>query len=265
MNEKNFEYLRDQVKYSGFGEGLEDQLKENIKRQPPEFTLQHQAIFGKDEINSALHFKRSTTTDMYFFNSYTASMKQEQAAERMNQTFYVGKDNNITLKEGYNLMNGRAVNKDLTNKEGKIYNAWLQMDFKQTDSAGNFKLKQFHSNYGFDLEKELARHPIKELQNTQDKSRLLDSLQKGSRQSVTFMENGNERRRYIEANPQFKSVNIYDSSLHKLHNLQSRQVAQSNANKKEQRTGQDLAGGDEGSHHSGKKAKMKAKGMSISQ
>lgn len=36
-------------------------------------------------------------------------------------------------------MSGRAVNKDLTNKEGKIYNAWLQMDFKQTDNAGNFK------------------------------------------------------------------------------------------------------------------------------
>jgi hypothetical protein len=172
MNEKNFEYLRDQVKYSGFGESLENQLKENIKRQPPEFTLQHQATFGKDEINSALHFKRSATTDMYFFNSYTASMKQEQAAEKLNQTFYVGKDNNITLKEGYNLMSGRAINKDLTNKEGKIYNAWLQMDFKQTDSAGNFKLKQFHSNYGFDLKKEVAKHPIKELQNTQDKSRL---------------------------------------------------------------------------------------------
>jgi hypothetical protein len=73
MNEKNFEYLRDQVKYSGFGEGLENQLKENIKRQPPEFTLQHQATFGKDEVNSALHFKRSATTDMYFFNSYMAS------------------------------------------------------------------------------------------------------------------------------------------------------------------------------------------------
>lgn len=264
MNEKNFEYLRDQVKYSGFGEGLENQLKENIKRQLPEFTLQHQATFGKDEVNSALHFKRSATTDMYFFNSYMASMKQEQAIEKMNQTFYVGKDNNITLKEGYNLMNGRAINKDLTNKEGKIYNAWLQMDFKQTDAAGNFKLKQFHSNYGFDLEKELAKHPIKELQNTQDKYRLLDSLQKGNRQAVTFMENGNEQRRYMEANPQFKSVTVYDASMHKLHNRQSQQVQKSNANKQEQKNGQEIAGDDEKDHHSGKKSK-KVKGMSISQ
>ena len=264
MNEKNFEYLRDQVKYSGFGDGLESQLRDNIKKQPPEFTLQHQATFGKDEVSSALHFKRSATTDMYFFNSYDASLKREQQAEKMNQSFYMGKDNNITLKEGYNLMSGRAVNKDLTNKEGKIYNAWLQMDFKQTDSAGNFKLKQFHSNYGFDLEKELGKHPIKELQNAQDKSKMLDSLQKGNRQSVTFVENGNEQRRYIEANPQFKTLTVFDANMHKLGNRQSQQASQSNTQKHEQQVSQELAGDDEKDHHSGKKVK-KSKGMAISQ
>jgi len=134
-------------------------------------------------VSSALHFKRSATTDIYFFNSYDASLKRDQQAEKMDQSFYMGKDNNITLKEGYNLWSGRAVNKDLTNKEGKIYNAWLQMDFKQTDQAGNFKLKQFHSSYGFDLEKELAKHLINELQNPQDKSGMVNSLQKGNRAS----------------------------------------------------------------------------------
>lgn len=263
MNEKNFEYLRDQVKYSGFGDALESQLRENIKKQPAEFALQHQATFGKDEVSSELHFKRSATTDMYFFNSYDASLKRDQQAEKMNQSFYVGKDNNITLKEGYNLMSGRAVNKDLTNKEGKIYNAWLQMDFKQTDNAGNFKLKQFHSNYGFDLEKELAKHPIKELQNSQDRSRMIDSLQKGNRQAVTFVENGNEQRRYIEANPQFKSVTIYDANMHKVQNRQSQQISQSGAPKQEQKVAQDL--GDDGKdYHTGKKVK-KSKGMAISQ
>lgn len=264
MNEKNFEYLSDQVKYSGFGDTMESQLRDNIKKQSPEFTLQHKATFGKDEVSSALHFKRSATTDMYFFNSYDASLKRDQQAEKMNQSFYVGKDNNITLKEGYNLMSGRAVNKDLTNKEGKIYNAWLQMDFKQTDSAGNFKLKQFHSNYGFDLEKELSKHPIKELQNAQDKSRMLDSLQKGNRQSVIFVENGNEQRRYIEANPQFKTLTVYDANMHKLSNRQSQQISQSNTQKQEQKFSQDLAGDDERDHHSGKKVK-KSKGVAISQ
>lgn len=264
MNEKNFEYLRDQVKYSGFGDGLEAQLRENIKKQPLEFSVQHQTAFGKDEVESTLNFKKSSITDMYFFNNYQTSVKPEQATEKVNQTFYIGKDNNITLKEGYNLLNGRAVNKDLTNKEGKIYNAWLQMDFKQTDSAGNFKLKQFHQNYGFDLNKELAHLPIKELQNNQDRARIMDSLQKGNRQAVTFLEDGTEQRRYIEANPQFKSVTIYDSNMHRLHAKQSQEVAQRRVNKQEQKAAQDLRSDDEKGHRSEKKPK-KSKVMSISQ
>ncbi|CAG5001588.1 hypothetical protein DYBT9275_02698 [Dyadobacter sp. CECT 9275] len=264
MNEKNFEYLRDQVKYSGFGDGLEAQLRENIKKQPLEFSVQHQTAFGKDEVTSTLNFKRSSITDMYFFNNYQTSIKPDKSTEKVNQTFYMGKDNNITLKEGYNLISGRAVNKDLTNKEGKIYNAWLEMDFKQTDAAGNFRLKQYHQNYGFDLNKELASLPIKELQNNQDRERIIDSLQKGNRQLVTFLENGTEQRRHIEANPQFKSVTVYDANMHRIYCKQSQQVSRGIANKSEQKPADELVGG-EGEYHRAPKKPKKSKSMSISQ
>src|ERR1044071_10399868 len=102
---------------------------------------------------------------MYFFNSYQLNLKQENTSDIMKQTFYINKGNNITLKEAYNLMNGRAINKDLTNKEGQVYNAWVQMDFKETDKNGNYQLKHYHQNYGFDLEKELTKYSIKELEN----------------------------------------------------------------------------------------------------
>src|ERR1044071_3286238 len=117
---------------------------------------------------------------MYFFNSYQLNLKQENTSDIMKQTFYINKGNNITLKEAYNLMNGRAVNKDLTSKEGQVYNAWIQMDFKQTENNGNYKLKQFHQNYGYNLVNALAKYPIKELSNEQDKTRLVESLQKGN-------------------------------------------------------------------------------------
>ena len=140
----------------------------------------------------------------------------------MEQTFYINKGNNITLKEAYNLMSGRAVNKDLTNKDNQMYNAWVQMDFKQTDNNGNYKLKQYHQNYGFDLDQVLAKHPIKELGHDDHKSNLLDSLKKGNRQSVTFIRDGVEQKNYIEANPQFKIINIYDSDMLRLGNSQSK-------------------------------------------
>lgn len=216
MNQKNLDYLSDQVKYTGFGESLQAQLAENIKKQQPEFSLQHQQSFGKQQTVTELHFKKSPTSDMYFFNSYQISLTKDENSPKMNQAFYIDKANNITLKEAFNLMNGRAVNKDLTTKEGLLYNAWVQLDLKNTDAQGNYKLKQYHQNYGYDLEKALKTLPIKELSVEQDKTRLIDSLRKGNLQSVTFSENGLEYKRLIEANPQFKSITVYDENAKRL-------------------------------------------------
>ncbi len=164
MNEQNLQYLKDNIKYLGFGEKF--------------------------------------------------------------QSIYLNKGQGVTMKEAYNLLNGRAVHKELANKEGEKYQAWLQLDFKQTDSRGNYKIKQFHQNFGYDVEKALSAHPIKELQNEQEKARLVESLKKGNRQSVTFIENGNQQKAFVEANPQFKSINVYDSQMRRM-NKQSRKETQS--------------------------------------
>lgn len=220
MNEKNFEYLRDQVKFTGFGEGLEGELKQKLQEQPPTFSLNHQTRFGNDTVSATLQFSRSKQSDMYFFNSYQVSLQKENASESMVQTFYINKGNNITLKEAYNLMSGRSVNKDLTSKEGQLYNSWLQLDFKESDDKGNFKLKQYHQNYGYDLESAIAKLPIKELAQDEHKEMLLDSLKKGNLQSVTFQKEGQELKQYVEANPQFKTINVYNSSMQRLDNRQ---------------------------------------------
>jgi hypothetical protein len=222
MNQKNFDYLKDQVKFTGFGDALENQLRESMQKQSPEFQLSHRVKFGSDAADATLHFKKSEQGEMYFFNKYNLSLKQEQSQQEIHQTFYINKGNNITLKEAYNLMSGRSVNKDLTNKEGQVYNAWMQMDFKQTDGTGNYKMNHYHHNYGYDLEKELAKHPIRELSNEQDKTRLIESLNKGNRQSVAFVENGIEQKFFIEANPKFKSINVYDGNKQQVVNKQSK-------------------------------------------
>ncbi|WP_339869641.1 hypothetical protein [uncultured Algoriphagus sp.] len=235
MNEQNFDYLKNQVKYTGFGEALEPQLKEKISKGESNFTLNHQANFGGDIVNADLHFRKSEMTDMYFFNKYDLSLtKSGQDEPAINQTFYIGKDNNITLKEGYNLLDGRAVNKDLVNKEQEKYNAWVQLDFKETDNQGNFKLKQFHENYGFDLQKALEKHPIKELGNPEDQSKLMDSLKKGNRQSVTFTGSEGEQKRFVEASPQFKNVNTYDANQVRTAETQREGKSESQAKTKKQ-------------------------------
>ncbi|MEJ7586797.1 MAG: hypothetical protein WKI04_04470, partial [Ferruginibacter sp.] len=237
--------LKDQVKFTGFGDVLENDLKEKMQKQSPEFQIYHNTKFGNDIAVATLHFKKSELSDMYFFNKYNLTLKQENSPNMMEHTFYINKGNNITLKEAYNLMNGRSINKDLTNKEGQLYNAWVQMDFKETDKNGNYSLKHFHSNYGFNLEKELSKYPIKELINEQDKTRLMESLNKGNQQSVTFMKEGNEQKVFIEANPRFKSLNVYDGNMQRVHSQSQKeksapeQSVKQEAKKESQQQGDD--------------------------
>jgi hypothetical protein len=113
----------------------------------------------------------------------------------------------------------------------------VQMDFKQADTNGNFKLNQYHQNYGYDLEAALAKHPIKELGNAKFKEDLMDSMKKGNLQSATFLKDGNEIKHYIEANPQFKTINAYDGDMKRINNRQSKEEKQSEGEGKAMKQG----------------------------
>jgi hypothetical protein len=217
MNEKNLDYLVNQLKFTGFGEALRDVLKEKIEKQEDPFAIFHQVDFGNDHTITTLQFSKSAESSMYFFNRYSLMLKTPQIPYPVKQTFYINShQSNITLKEAYNLMSGRAVHKELTPKEGEKYHAWILLDFKDRDKNENARIRQYHPNYGFSLESVLAKYPIRELGTEAEKTLLIDSLNRGNRQMVTLLFSGSEERMFIEASPQFKSLNFYDSSMHRL-------------------------------------------------
>ena len=244
MNTKNFEFLRDGLKYMGFGEKLNVDLEARIKEKPAEFHLSLQGEFKRDgvtdKVDYKLDFKKSDQTDMYFFNRYQATLRNEDHAQDKSQTFYVTKNSGITAKEAYNLLSGRSVNKDLTNKEGQPFNAWLQLDFKEKDKNDNFKVKQFHSGYGYDLEAVLNRYPIKELSSNDERVKIMRSLEKGNVHQVTFLKEGKEDKMHIEANPQFKTLNLYDVKMQKVfQGIERKEARQEPEKGKEQETSKD--------------------------
>lgn len=214
MNEKNYEYLTEQLKRTGFGDTLNNEMRKNIEKQNADFTLNMQKEYGTDKVSATLHFKKSAESDMFFFNKYDLELKKENQQDAMKQTFYP--DKGITLKEGYNMLDGRAVHKTLTTKEDEKYAAWLQLDFKNTTESGNYKISQYHQNYGFDLGKALSHYPIKELGNEKYKQDLIRSLERGNLQSATFNVDGKEQKIFITANPALKSIKAFDEKNQKL-------------------------------------------------
>ena len=249
MNEENYDYLSKQVKFTGFGEGLAEALKKEIVKEQETFILTHEPEFGNGDVKATLHFRRSEETGMVFFNKYDLEVKQ--AADTMTQTFFVGKENSFTLKEAFNLMEGRAVYKELEKLQkvgetyegtGEKYTAWVQLDFAEAETNGNFKQKRFHDNYGFDLHDAISKLPIRELDDADKKSQMIRSLERGNQHAVTYVKDGEDHKGSIVAIPQFKTVKLFDEKGKEIRQghekKQENKLDQNQSKKQGQKTGQ---------------------------
>ena len=212
MNNENFQYLSDNLKYMGFGENLKPELEKNLQEGKGEFQLHYKAEINKKPFEVTMNFRKSDTSEMYFFNNHHASLEKANG-QKEEQTFYLNKGKGVTGKEAFNLLDGRSVHKDLVTREGQPYKAWIQLDFENKDKNNNSEVKQFHENYGFDLKNAVGRFPIAELKDPEKEKALMQSLQKGNVQSVTIEKDGSSHKMFIEADPQFKKVNLYDSNM----------------------------------------------------
>ncbi len=214
MNTQNLEFLKKSLLNLGFGEKLNAALEKQIRAKTPEFNLAVTQDYNQRKVDYTLHFKAGSKDENYFFNKFDASMNNGKQDER--QTFYINKGSGITAKEAFNLMEGRSVNKQLFNAEGQQYNAWLQLDKDNLTEGGNKKIRHFNEAYGYQLEKVLAGKGIKEMDGGQAQDNLLRSLRKGNAQQITVEKDGESQKYFITANPQFKTVDLYDHQMKRI-------------------------------------------------
>jgi len=214
MNTENLDYLKKNLLNLGFGEKVNNEMEKLIKAKLPEFSLTTEQEYNKKKMDYTLHFKAGDQNNMYFFNRYEASLKNEAdpTKDRM-QTLFINRGHGVTAKEAFNLLEGRTVEKKLYNSENQTYTAWLKLDLKSKDEHNNHKVQKFSEGYGYDLEKTLAKFPIKELSDESEKQELLRSLRKGNAQQVTVEQDGKSQKYYIAAVPQYKTINVYDNNL----------------------------------------------------
>ncbi len=252
MNEKNFEYLKDNFKYLGFGEKQHDELEAHLKEGKESFQMTCSTEINKKAFEAVLQFRKSEKSDMYFLNSYKASLEWSNG-EKKEQTFYLNYGRGVTAKEAFNLMSGRSVEKELMRKlspeetaqfkaelklppeqrglpenweKSPTYKAWIQLDFENKDKNNNYEVKQYHENYGYDLKAAVGKYFVMEMDGGEKEKALLQSLQKGNIQSVNINVDGATQKMFIEANPQYKTINLYDDKMQRLNQEQRLNVSQ---------------------------------------
>lgn len=216
MMEENSRSLQDQLQRAGFS-GLASRLDERIRHGEQQFSIPiSYYVNERQRMDHQLSFVRDHT-GQYQFNGFQARLHDQTQPAAVRQHYFEASEG-ADVKRAYQLLEGRAV---------EVGGHWRQLDFNDKDAQGNNRVKEFHSSFGYDLEKVLKDLPIKELQDRVAAYQLLDKLKQGSREAVSFLRDGREQRYYIEANPQFKTVNIYDEHSQKI--TLSSAVGQKNA------------------------------------
>lgn len=202
MNTENLSYLQKQLLNLGFGEKLNDELEQKLKSKEKEFTLKTDQEYNKQPVDYALHFKAGD--DRFFFNTYDASLRDKD----MQQKFYINKTGAITAKEAYNLLEGRAVHKQLENLEGDKYHAWIIIDKENKAENGNHKLRPFTEGWNYHPERTIDKMDIVGINEEGARDKLIKSLEKGNRHQVTAIKDGKEVKLFLEANPAEHRVNL---------------------------------------------------------
>lgn len=225
MNTENLSYLQKQLLNLGFGEKLNEELEQKIKSKDKEFTLTTTQEYNKQNVDYTLHYKAGDQNDMYFFNKYDAKANDTQ------QTFYINKSGAITAKEAYNLLEGRAVHKQLENLEQEKYNAWIVMDKSQQNENGNFKLKTFTDGWNYKPERAIDKLNIVGIDEPGAKDKLMKSLEKGNRHEVLAIKNDKQVKLFLEANPAEHRVNLtnWKGEAQQLEHYKKPEVKQSSA------------------------------------
>jgi hypothetical protein len=219
MHFSNFSYLTKRLQEAGFGQDLNEALQNTLLDQPSSFELPYRVCFGKQVLEVKVYVRRWKEADeakvnLYYIQKFHASLSRENRVDPIEQDFYFGNTTpSMTIQQAYNLLCGRAVYREnLSNKDKVTYNAWVQLDFSQTDSKGNYKWQYYSDNYGYDVVEELMKFPIVGLTIPAAADALVRTLQQGYREEVTMLVCGKQESYYLEALPKFKSFVIYDSS-----------------------------------------------------
>lgn len=216
---KQLEFLTKQLMYTGFSlsEAQTKELEKKINGKAKSFTMNFEsekANFG-NKMEYQLNFNRSDKGGV-FFNSYDATLTKSND-EVLKHKFAINFKATITAKEALNLLEGRAVKTAFANKEsGELTPAFIKFKLKEDkNDYGNFKMEVYNENYGVDTKKIVENSPLV-FDKAEHKQFAINGLEKGDIVKVKFEQENKTVFGKAVLNPQYKTINLYDSYMNRI-------------------------------------------------
>lgn len=167
--------------------------------------------FDKDTtLTATFYFSRINSEPLsYELRKYDAQLTWKiKSLPPRKQTFSLIPGVIITLREAFNLLQGRSVCKDLSTLTGEKHQAWIRLNLEKKDACDNYEMEYSRSFQAPALGRALANYPIQELQMEETALRLIQSLLMGNMELVNFIKGKKIEKVYIEANPQKETITI---------------------------------------------------------
>ena len=206
------DYLKNQLKYLGFGESnkLHQDLEKGINSNEKTFKIQTQSdrVMQGNEVNFTLNFNKSEKGGV-FLNSFNATLKNEIGEEKTHN-FGV---NHFTAKEAVNLLEGRSVKTEFKENEP----VFVKLNFaEEKNEYGNFKFQTYNQQaYGVDTAKIVEKSGLI-FDKPEHKDNTVKSLEKGNIVKVKFNLDNKITEGNAVLNPQYKTLNLYDKEMNRL-------------------------------------------------
>lgn len=213
------QYLKDQMKYLGFGEGekLHKDLEKGInsKKQQFEIKTTSDKTLPDNKVDFTLKFNKSENGGV-FLNSYNAKLTNVKS-EEISHNFPVNRENTFTAKEAVNLLEGRTVKIEFNNpKTEQLEPAFVKLKFDEPKTEkGNYEFQNFYKNYGVDTAQIVEKSKLI-FDKPEWKESTIKSLEKGNIVKVKFEFDDKVVEGKAVLNPQYKNLNLYDSDMNRI-------------------------------------------------
>ena len=213
-------YLKDQMKFLGFGEDekLHQDLEKGIQSKKQEFEIKTTSdkTLPENKVDFKLKFNKSEGGGV-FLNSYQGKLTNK-ATEEVSHNFLVSRNSFFTAKEAINLLEGRSVKIEFLNpkKNNEMEPAFVQFNFSEPKTEkGNYLFQNFYKKYGVDTAKIVEKSNLV-FDKPEWKESAIKSLEKGNVVKVKFKENDQIIEGKAVLDPQNRNLKLYDNEMNRL-------------------------------------------------
>lgn len=233
---ENLKSMEESFLYTGMKNISRHELINNMSEGKPEFSLEFQQLYPDGSAAVKANCKLSDKQN-YYPKDYEVTVSQEGKQDytrvyefkrpvQVKVKLADGEEKDtlinstVTLKEAYNQMCGRAINKDYVfvnhsdSSKNRKYNNWEIIDFTKKDDEGNHPTVKINKFSVDQLKKEIKAHPLLENKSEKTFNELVDSLRRGNIQLVNYIKvDGEIEKLYFKANPDKEMINKYDQNM----------------------------------------------------